>query len=172
MKFKLLLLLFPVFAMAQQYPWAIGEGGVGSDIGKNIRFDKAGNVLLCGDIAGDATFRGTLRKGHGLSDGFVAKYNTNGSLQWVQMLGGIKVDKASDCAADNGNAVFVTGYFEDSMSVGNKGSKSKGLSDIYVSKIDAAGNRSTGLPFKTIKIDVHDLSTASFATLCRHTGAA
>ncbi len=80
-------------------------------------------------------------KGHGLSDGFVAKYNTNGSLQWVQMLGGIKVDKASDCAADNSNAVFVTGYFEDSMSVGNKGVKSKGLSDIYVAKIDAGGNR-------------------------------
>jgi hypothetical protein len=140
MKSILLFLLFPAFVMAQQYPWAIGEGGVGSDIGKNIRFDKAGNVLLCGDIAGDAKFRGMLRKGHGLSDGFVAKYNTNGSLQWVQLLGGIKVDKASDCAADNNNAVFVTGYFEDSMSVGNKGAKSKGLSDIYVAKIDAGGN--------------------------------
>jgi hypothetical protein len=86
MKSILLLLFFPVCAMAQHYPWAIGEGGVGSDIGKNIRFDKAGNVLLCGDVAGDATFRGTLRKGHGLSDGFVAKYNTNGSIQWIQLL--------------------------------------------------------------------------------------
>lgn len=137
--FIILAMLTSALNVQAQYAWALSEGGNGLDVGKAVRFDQSGNVIVCGDIAGNPVFGGVLQTGNGLSDGFVAKYNSDGQLQWFRLVGGIGVDKCTAVALDAADNIYVCGYFEDTMRVGNYGVRSKGASDIYVCKFNASG---------------------------------
>ncbi|WP_164000796.1 SBBP repeat-containing protein [Pyxidicoccus caerfyrddinensis] len=69
----------------------------------------------------------------GTSDGFVAKYNTLGTREWVRMLGTSAEDSVRAVATD-GTSFFVAGYTSGSLQATNAG-----LKDAFVAKYSAAG---------------------------------
>jgi hypothetical protein len=135
-----LFIFFPLYINAQTFNWAIAEGGLGVDLGKSIKFDANNNVIVCGDVAGDPSFRNIVSAGNGLADAFVAKYEPSGNILWVKLVGGQLVDRASDCAVDNNGNVFLAGHFEDVASVDGESVSSSGAKDIFIAKFDANGN--------------------------------
>lgn len=76
-----------------QFSWAIQEGSTGVDVGKGVKTNQQGEIVVYGDVAGDPIFNNIVRNGSGLSDGFVAKYSSSGTLTWVRLIGGKLVDK-------------------------------------------------------------------------------
>lgn len=118
----------------------ISEGGTLSEGGNGIVIDSSGNIFITGYFQGTVNFGTFSKTSNGGTDIFVAKYNSIGSLLWVQTAGGPSDDRANDIAVDSNGNVFVTGYFQGTSDFGSISKTSAGLSDIFVTKYDSIGN--------------------------------
>jgi hypothetical protein len=114
-------------------------GGTSDDNASSAAVDALGNVYVAGGYSGTATFGNTNKTSKGGSDIFVAKYNANGVLQWVQSAGGELNDHASSIALDASGNVYVAGYYSGTATFGNTSKTSKGADDIFVAKYDPVG---------------------------------
>ncbi|MFD2727368.1 SBBP repeat-containing protein [Hyunsoonleella rubra] len=146
--------------------WAINEGGENDDNpgGKALIVDDSGNVYLTG------TFWGTVTFGEGettettftseKSTFFLAKYDSNGALIWVQ-----KVDSGSNSSVgknldlDEQENIYVTGNYFDSVVFGEGLSNEITLNDnnvsAFIAKYDNEGNFLWAIePFKSGKADI------------------
>ncbi|MDA0206340.1 MAG: hypothetical protein O2795_13445 [Acidobacteria bacterium] len=130
--------------------WAKHLVGGGFAMGASIAVDVSGNVLLTGLFAGINDFDpgpGELLLGSvGSVDIFVTKLDSNGNLVWARVMGGPLRDRGNGVAVDGIGNVYVTGEFEGTADFGplsNGGPlvrNSAGLQDIFVVKLDSAGN--------------------------------
>lgn len=79
----------------------------------SVTADNAGNVYICGYFNSTITFSGTTVNALGNRDGFFARYNSAGDIQWVKQFGGTGANNdAYGIATDGTTYVFVTGDFQ------------------------------------------------------------
>jgi hypothetical protein len=96
------------YTMAGGLVWVRQIGGVGQEKANRLTLDGAGNCYVAGSYGGfdmsvyGSSFGSTNLPGRG---GFIAKYDSQGQLQWARQSGNIANDVAVDL---NGNC-FVTG---------------------------------------------------------------
>ena len=133
---------------APAFGWAIRNGGTKDDIGRSVASDAHGNVYVAGTFSGMADFD----PGPGVynltpvggTNIFAAKYSSSGALLWARSFGGGGFDARCQIALDQAGNVFVTGAFSGTADfdpgVGNFPLSSAGGYDIFVSKLDSAGN--------------------------------
>ncbi len=88
--------------------WHTFMGGTSYDSGYCIALEKNGYILVTGNSS--AAWGNPLNPHSGDGDAFVARLNTNGSLQLNTFLGGILDDKGYGITLDNSGNIFVTGY--------------------------------------------------------------
>jgi hypothetical protein len=119
--------------------WVQSAGGTSSDIGQGIALDASGNVYITGAYQGMATFSTTTKTSAGSYDIFVAKYNSAGTVQWVQSAGGTGSDFGFALALDASGNVYITGYYAGTATFGTTSKTSAGSSDIFVAKYNSAG---------------------------------
>jgi hypothetical protein len=89
--------------------WNTFVGGTDSDNAFAISLDSSGNVYVVGDS--ESTW-GSPLKAHtgGHSDGFVAKLNSSGVLQWNTFIGGTDDDGVRAISTDSSGNLYVVGY--------------------------------------------------------------
>lgn len=128
--------------------WLIGAGSYSDDHGYDLITDKAGNVYLTGFISNDGSINDTARFGlHkataplGDSLGFVTKISPSGVFQWVKTFPGIDGERDNRITIDDEANVYVTGSFYGTQSYGTTTVTSNGGHDIFVLKLDSAGNQ-------------------------------
>lgn len=119
----------------------IGTGAL--DAAVNISSDATGNVYLVGRTAGSL---GGPNAG-GL-DGFIAKYDGNGSPIWTKQFGTAADDFASSLWTDGLGNAYITG-----RTTGNLAAPNAGSSDVFVTKFDPNGNQSWTRQFGTSTLD-------------------
>jgi len=61
-----------------------------SDVGRMIAIDAAGSVYVSGKFCGTADFGSTILSSAGSTDGFVAKLNSSGVIQWANRWGTVE----------------------------------------------------------------------------------
>lgn len=104
--------------------WVAKIDGTGADIGYAVTTDSAGNVYVAGQTAaggviaayhstnvlyGSATLKGT---GYGTQNqGFMVKYNSSGTVQWIIEVGGGGADSIRGVKTDSSTNLYVTGGF-------------------------------------------------------------
>jgi len=116
---------------------AVGELNTSA---RAITTDNAGNVIISGLITDSAVFDSITATGRRL-DIFVAKYNTDGVIQWVQTAGSPYSNEVGwDVATDSSGAIYITGQFENVADFGTTRLRTAGQSDIFIAKYDPAGN--------------------------------
>jgi len=103
------------------------------DTGLGIAVDSNGNSYITGWTEGDLAGNNNA----GESDIYVAKYNTNGTRQWTELLGTSDYDEGRGIAVDSNDNIYVTGYAKGDLD----GNTSAGGNDIFVAKYDADGTR-------------------------------
>jgi hypothetical protein len=116
--------------------WVQSAGGTNEDGGYGIAIDAAGNVYITGYYYQTATFGATSITSAGSSDIVVAKYNTSGSLQWVQSAGGTSSDRGYRIAVNAAQNVYIIGNYNETATFGTTSKTSAGSSDIFVVRLD------------------------------------
>jgi len=132
------------------YQWAFNIGGGSFDEGLTITDDASGNVYLTGRFSNTADFDPSVNTGiltsNGMSDIFVAKYDSSGNYLWALNVGGTDIDFGRSIITDQAGSgnVSVTGSFQGTAdfdpSVNTANLSSAGSFDIFVAQYDANGN--------------------------------
>ena len=127
--------------------WNTFLGGVGLDRGQGrITVDAAGYSYVTGQS--NATWGTPVASYAGSWDGYAAKLDTNGALQWSTFVGGSSNEYGLGIALDNDGNPYVSGY---NYAVG-------GVQDAFVAKLNASGalqwNTAFGGPAWDIGADI------------------
>jgi hypothetical protein len=130
--------------------WVRSVGAWGSQEGRCIVVDPfGGNIYVSGNFAqtvdfdpGPAIFNLTSS---GYDDGYILKLDPSGNLIWAKALNGTNDNYCPSIAIEPGSAHFyITGGFSSTVDFDPNSSvynaSSSGLIDIFISKLDSAGN--------------------------------
>ncbi len=125
--------------------WARRAGGPGEDYPINLAVDAQGNIAVTGYFKGRSVFGGpaglevTLDSGSiDNADLFVARYSSDGNLQWAMSGGGAGHDTGVCAAMDTAGRVYVVGVFSGTAVFGGRTFNSAGQSDVVVLRLGAA----------------------------------
>lgn len=128
-----------------KYGTTLWERKVSGAVGYDVATDNSGNVYTIGSFTNTGNFgEGNNLTSQGGKDVFLAKYDSNGNLQWVRKAGGTG-DDSGVAIGISGNDIFVTGYFSNNNFSLNSPSNnvylnSSGGKDIFIAKYDVNGN--------------------------------
>jgi hypothetical protein len=123
-------------------------GGTGSDSGRGIDVDAAGNIYVTGQTASAdyPTTAGVFDRGYNNNtDVFVTKLDSSGStIAYSTFIGGFAFDSGNGIAVDDAGAAYVAG-FSGSLNYpttpGAFDTTENGGSDAFVTKLDPSGSR-------------------------------
>ncbi|HNX89802.1 MAG TPA: SBBP repeat-containing protein, partial [Paludibacteraceae bacterium] len=138
---------FAKYDAAGNYVYAKSIGGTGSDIGRSIVIDAAGNAYITGNFQLTADFDPGIGTANLTSAGsvsvFLAKYDASGNYLYAKNIGGGSAWGYSIAIDASGNA-YITGNFLGTVDfdpgAGAVNLSSSGGYDIFIAKYDASGN--------------------------------
>ncbi len=138
---------------AGNFVWAkqMRSGGSGifdSGSGNSIALDASANIYTTGYFHGTVDFdpgAGTFNlTSAGDADVFISKLDAAGNFIWAKQLGGTSWDNGFSIALDASGNVYTLGDFSNTVDfdpgAGSFNLTSVGASDMFISKLDAAGN--------------------------------
>lgn len=149
-KIALLLFLFmqylAVNAQVPDWQWAKQMAGFFSK-GSGIYVDGSGNIYSTGSFAGTVDFDPGLSTynlmGTGADDGYISKLDPEGNFSWAKAFTGAGGTAGFEIETDAVGNVYSIGKFNGTVDF-NPGAGtfnlSAGSEDIYISKLDNAGN--------------------------------
>ncbi len=128
--------------------WVKQMGGKDWDEGFSITTGVSGNVYVTGFFDGQVDFDPGVEEhiltAKGISDIFVQKLDTSGNLIWVKQMGGKGDDMAMSITVDASGEIYVIGHFKEQVDFDPGPEEhiltSKGEHDIFIQKLDTAGN--------------------------------
>lgn len=150
-KFILFCLMAALPASAQiSSPFAAGFGSSGDETMSDMCVDAGGSYIFTFTfeesivVAGGTNFPRTLTS-NGLQDNGIARFDFLGNVQWALSWGNASGDErpvALACAADGSTYVVgqFTGTLDANPQLGTNNLTSAGESDVYLLKLDPAGN--------------------------------
>ncbi len=107
---------------------------------KAMAVDSSENVILTGEFPGTVDFGGGPLVSGGGEDIYIAKLDAAGNHVWSERYGGIGDQISSGAAIGTDDNIVILGDFENSVDFGGGTLVSAGTVDIFVAKLDAAGN--------------------------------
>jgi len=120
--------------------WARTIGGTNIDETRGLAVDSQGNCHLTGLFNGSAVFAETNLTSRGASDVFLAKFDTDGRLLWVQQAGGPDIDEGHAVALDAAGNIHLTGSFGGVADFGSTNLSAGGQADIFTALFGPSGN--------------------------------
>ncbi len=130
------------------YAWAKKIGGAVNDFACSMIADRTGNTYTTGYFEGTVDFdpsAGThqLTSSFG-SSVFVIKLDDNGNFIWAKNLGGTSFTTTCSIVKDDAGNLYITGNFEGTQDFdpgpGIFNLTSSGAQDVFICKLDSAGN--------------------------------
>ena len=119
--------------------WQTTLGGIHEDRGYNLAIDAHNNCWISGYFKDTFHLGGSSLTAVGQTDAFLAKYASNGSLLWKQNLGSTGFEMGHNLLV-SGAFVYWTGIFQDIILVGPDTLREATNIDIFLIKLDTAGN--------------------------------
>ncbi len=105
---------------AGQVAWAKAAGGVDNDYAEGVTIDIQGNAYVSGRFQQNAVFStiAISNVNSGVSDVYVAKYNSIGEVIWVSNVGDGGVDSGKKITIDQAKNLYLNGVFASSIAFG------------------------------------------------------
>ena len=133
-----------------QVAWSDKAGGSLDETMTSVEIDHMGCVYVSGVFLSESLqlsnnqINNTLQGGEPTYDGFIAKYNMNNSLLWLNKVGGEVDETINDIAIDSKENVYITGGFtSNQLVIDNQSANNSGVdetSDLFVVKLNKYGN--------------------------------
>ncbi|MBO1048263.1 MAG: hypothetical protein HEQ10_11150 [Dolichospermum sp. DEX182a] len=111
--------------------WPVQFGTSGQEQNSGVSNDSVGSVFAAGFTTG--AFAGNTNAGN--YDGYITKYNTDGSPAWIKQFGTSGTDYALGTGNDNAGNVYAAGYTNGAFT----GATNLGSNDGFITKYTAAG---------------------------------
>ncbi len=146
-----------VFNSAGTFQWSKRLGGLSDDILYAITTDSVNSVLVVGQVNGNADLNGdgdtvdTNEATGGVYssyDAFISIFNSAGTFQWSERLGGTTTDYLNAITTDSVNNVLVAGYVDGKADLNGDGDTADtsestggvyGSYDAFISVFNSAG---------------------------------
>ncbi len=126
--------------------WVRQEGQINGNIGNDITLDNNDNVGVIGSN------NEAIGKKQGLfQEMFIGKYDKDGNEIWNNVYSGLSYVDGYGITADQNNNLIITGYFDQSATIGDITLNTNGVYDILTAKITT--------PILTISPDTLDFGT-------------
>jgi hypothetical protein len=109
-------------------------GNEGIDMGAATALAPDGDLYVGGSTS---SILGLFPRGG--SDNFIARYNDDGSVQWIVQFGSTEFDTLTDIVSDSAGNVYATGWTRGDVETGF--GLAPGIQDNWVAKFDANGNQ-------------------------------
>lgn len=139
---KYLLLIFLIIFISKtgnsQY-WMYGGGSYSVDEAMCSSKDASGNIYTVGYFGGSISLSGINLVSSGLSDIFIMKQNSSGTVLWAVKAGGYAEDRALSVVSDNSGNTYVTGFFYGTAQFDTQTLTSLGSYDIFIAKYNNNG---------------------------------
>ena len=133
--------------------WGSMITGNGTDVDYGLSADSNGNVFITGYSGSTSVTFGSGSTALALSNpnpnaavtfGYLAKYSTNGTVQWVRSLSGLSTTNGYAVTSDSSGNVIVGGYFNQSLTLASPALTqtltSSGGNDGFVAKYTGRGD--------------------------------
>jgi len=109
-------------------------------MGVAVAVDPQDNVYVIGQYTGSLEFGdGRIHHSAGLDDVFLLKLDSRGHPLWSRSFGGTSHDYADDVSIGADGSVYIAGSFMEQISFGGEVHRCKGVHDVFLAKLDAAG---------------------------------
>jgi hypothetical protein len=127
---------------AGHHVWSRGFGDQATVTrwGAGVALDASGNVFLTGYFGGTVDFGGGPLVSAGSDDIFIAKLDASGKHLWSRRFGAAGNHQGQSVAVDGLGNVIVAGRFDGAVDFGGGALVSAGGFDLFVAKLDGAGN--------------------------------
>jgi hypothetical protein len=113
--------------------WTRQFGSTGNDLVRTMEVDATGQIYVAGAVGGALPGQTALG---GSSDGYLAKYDTNGNELWTRQLGSAEGDFVRSVALDRAGNIYLAGVTLGTLA----GQVHAGAADAFVYKYDPSGS--------------------------------
>ncbi|MBL6943346.1 MAG: SBBP repeat-containing protein [Bacteroidales bacterium] len=128
--------------------WTKSPDGNGGAVASSVVVDASGNVYISGwYLSANLSFGSIVLVNQGLSDMFLAKYDSSGNVLWAKSLGSNGEEEAHSIANDASGNIYLAGSFtSDSITFGDVMHINAGAGgwvvrkDIFLAKYNSDGN--------------------------------
>ena len=143
--------------------WTRGLSGSGNGFGSAIAVAADGSVYATGGFEGTVGYYAGSQwlslTCDGWRDAFVAKLDSAGNFTWVESFGSVRSgNDAGSIAVANDGSIYIAGFYTGTTDLdpgpGTATFTCNGWSDIFVSKLDSAGNLVWAKTMGGVAIDV------------------
>lgn len=118
--------------------WAISFGGSSSDIVRSSCFCENCDFVVCGNSSSDdESFKNVYKTGTAKPYAFIARYNSEGKLKWVNSIGGNGQTVACDVAELEDGSIVCVGYSLANNLVNNQ--MSQGTINAFIFRYSSSG---------------------------------
>lgn len=152
---------------AQVRLWGTFYGGTEEDAGKKVAVDSSGNTYVVGHTFStsgivtpdgfDTTFDAELQ-------GYLAKFDTNGQLQWATYLGDSANAQTADIKVDARDNIYVVGSVtcpSNDLATPGHDITCQGHNDTFLMRFNSQGNRVWGTYFGGTGTDIGEALSVS-----------
>ncbi len=132
------------------FKWAKQIGGYSTDVAYSITMDALGNIFTSGIFSNKVDFDPAPSTKFELSttgyyNAFILKLDTAGKFIWAKQTGGNTTNWGYSITCDSKGFIYYAGVFQGKADLNPDPAAtnyftSKGLSDIFISKLDSKGN--------------------------------
>jgi len=135
----------------QQLNWAAYLGGQGYEEAIDLAvMPGSGDIMLCGitgsqnGIASTTAWQNTFG---GINDGFLARFNPNGTIKWSTYVGGVDYEWMNGLAIGPDEETYIVGYTESQQAIASGGTAQAnygGGGDGFLMRFNIDGVRAWG----------------------------
>lgn len=115
-------------------------GATGYQYPTALAADAVGNCYMAGNFEQIIGFGTTNLTSTGSRNNFLAKYNSNGEVEWAQKAGGPGYSEIPAATIDALGNFYVAGYFSSNVTFGASNVTSRGRQDGFVAKFSGNGS--------------------------------
>lgn len=128
-------LYYNLAQLALKSEWIRQFGSSAYDVGNDITVDAQGNIYATGTTLGQLGSESL-----GEADIWVAKYDSEGTQQWLKQIGSGSWDAAKAIAKDTNGGIYIGGHTSGNLVGDTQETKAQGGSDAFVIKLDTNGS--------------------------------